>query len=115
MPFASILKPPPIWMRLTGRLRLLAEKSLQTTGRTACGKLLVLSLPSQSAGLWLTKIVYSKMMYGHLFRRSQVIYRVLFEVVETDEDASYIHILHIRHASRKPMTWAEAREIDQGE
>ena len=54
-------------------------------------------------------------VYTYQFRKSRVIYRVLFEAVEKDEDAPYIHVLHIRHASRKPMTRAEAREIEKDE
>ncbi len=41
-----------------------------------------------------------------------MVYRILYEIVQDDEDAPYVHILHIRHGSRKPMTRAEARKIE---
>ena len=53
--------------------------------------------------------------YLYQFRKSRVIYRILFEIVEKDEDTPFVHVLHIRHASRKPMTRAEAREIEKDE
>ena len=52
-------------------------------------------------------------VYTYQFRKSRVIYRVLFEAAEKSEDAPYIHVLHIRHASRRPMTRTEAREIEK--
>lgn len=39
-------------------------------------------------------------------------YRVFFSIQEPTEDAPFVHILHIRHGARKPMTRAEAREIE---
>lgn len=54
-------------------------------------------------------------IWEHLyqFRKSRVIYRLLFEIVENDADAPFVHILHVRPAARKPMTRAEAREIEK--
>lgn len=44
-----------------------------------------------------------------------VSYRVFYMIVDSVEDAPAVAILHIRHASRKPMTRAEAREIEKDE
>ncbi len=41
-----------------------------------------------------------------------VAYRIFYSIVEPKEDAPVVSIMHIRHASRKPMTRAEARKID---
>ena len=46
------------------------------------------------------------------FKTSRVIYRVPFEFVDDTQESPYVYVLHIRHASRKPMTRAEAREIE---
>lgn len=53
--------------------------------------------------------------YPYSFRKSRVIYHILFEVVEGDEDAPFVYVLHIRHSARKPMMRAEAREIEKDE
>lgn len=46
------------------------------------------------------------------FRTSRIVHRVLYEIVVDDQDGPFVHILHIRHAARKPMTRAEARKIE---
>lgn len=38
--------------------------------------------------------------------------RIFYSIVEPKEDAPVASIMHIRHASRKPMTRAEARKIE---
>ena len=40
-------------------------------------------------------------------------YRIFFTIVEADEDAPSVYILHVRHGARKPMTRAEARKIEE--
>ena len=40
-------------------------------------------------------------------------YQVYYTIVEFDQDAPFVTILHIRHGARKPMTRAEARKIDE--
>ena len=42
-----------------------------------------------------------------------LVYRIFYTSHKFTEDAPYVYILHFRHASRKPMTRAEAREIDK--
>lgn len=39
-------------------------------------------------------------------------YRIFYTVVESEEDAPSVYVLHIRHGARKPMTRAEARKIE---
>lgn len=39
-------------------------------------------------------------------------YSLAGEIAEDDQDGQLIHILHIRHGARKPMTRAEARKIE---
>ncbi len=46
------------------------------------------------------------------FASSNAVYRILYSINEPDEDAPFIHVLHIRHGARKPMTRAEARKIE---
>ena len=41
-----------------------------------------------------------------------VAYRVFYTITEPKEDAPIVSLMHIRHASRKPMTRREAREIE---
>jgi plasmid stabilization system protein ParE len=41
-----------------------------------------------------------------------VAYRVFYSIIDSDEDAPYIYVMHVRHGARRPMTRAEAREID---
>ncbi len=53
--------------------------------------------------------------HSYRLRKSHIMHHIFFEVVEESEDAPYIYVLHIRHASRKPMTRAEAREIEKDE
>lgn len=48
-------------------------------------------------------------------RPGSVAYRVLFTLVEADADAPYVRILHVRHGSARPITRAEAREIEAEE
>ncbi len=40
-------------------------------------------------------------------------YRIFYTIVESEEDAPYVYILHIRHGARKPITRAEARKIEE--
>ncbi len=40
------------------------------------------------------------------------VYRLLYEIVADDDEAPHVHVLHIRHGARKPMTRAEARKIE---
>lgn len=47
------------------------------------------------------------------FGSSRALHRILFSVIESTEDAPYVHILHVRHGARKPMTRAEARKIEE--
>ena len=42
-------------------------------------------------------------------------YRVFYTILDSANDAPTVSVLHIRHASRKPMTRAEAREIESSE
>ena len=45
-------------------------------------------------------------------RTGSVAYRVLFTIVEEKDDASYVRILHVRHGAARPITRAEAKEIE---
>jgi len=45
-------------------------------------------------------------------RAGSVAYRVLYTIVEAEDDAPYIRILHVRHGSARPITRAEARELE---
>lgn len=47
-------------------------------------------------------------------RMGSVAYRILFTIMESQEDAPYVRILHVRHGSARPMTRAEARDIEAG-
>ncbi len=51
-------------------------------------------------------------VYPYRFRPGNVIYRILYEIVAEELESPYVHILHIRHAARKPMTRTEARKIE---
>ncbi len=42
-------------------------------------------------------------------------YRVLFVLRENPDDAPAVTIIHVRHATQKPMTRKEAREIEASE
>ena len=42
----------------------------------------------------------------------RVVHHVFYSVHEPGEDAPFVHILHVRHGARKPMTRAEARKIE---
>jgi plasmid stabilization system protein ParE len=48
-------------------------------------------------------------------RPGSVAYRILYTIVETEEDAPYVRILHVRHGSARPITRAEARKIETEE
>lgn len=45
-------------------------------------------------------------------RTGSVAYRVLFTIVEEKDDASYVRVLHVRHGAARPITRAEAKEIE---
>ena len=45
-------------------------------------------------------------------RPASVAYRILFTIVESQEDAPFVRILHVRHGAARPITRAEAREIE---
>ena len=45
-------------------------------------------------------------------RTGSVAYRVLYLIVEAEEDAPFVRILHVRHGSARPITRAEARELE---
>ncbi len=47
------------------------------------------------------------------FQTSRVVHRILYEIAQDDQDGPFVHVLHIRHGARKPMTRAEARKIDE--
>ena len=49
-----------------------------------------------------------------LYRRTPhgAAWRILFTVQEAAEDAPTVSILHVRHAAQKPITRAEARQIE---
>ena len=49
------------------------------------------------------------------FGSSGAFYRIFYSIHEPAEDAPFIQIMHIRHSARKPMTRAEAREIEKDE
>ncbi len=49
----------------------------------------------------------------HSLSARSTVYRVLYTIEEANDDAPTVHILSVRHASRKPMTQAEAREIEK--
>jgi len=46
-------------------------------------------------------------------RGSSVTHRILYEIVVDDMEAPYVHVLHVRHGARKPMTRTEARKIEE--
>jgi plasmid stabilization system protein ParE len=53
----------------------------------------------------------------HLYRRpySRVAYRILFTIIGDQDESSdppTVIILHLRHASARPVTAAQAREIE---
>lgn len=60
---------------------------------------------------------FRDIVYDFVYRLTarSVGYRVYYTVVDLVEDAPTVYILHIRHAARKPMTRAEAREIEKDE
>jgi len=43
-------------------------------------------------------------------RPGAVAYRVLFTLVEKEDDPPFVRVLHIRHGARRPMTRSEAAE-----
>ena len=43
------------------------------------------------------------------------IYRILFRIIEASDEAAMVSVLSVRHGARRPMTRAEAREIEQSE
>ena len=45
-------------------------------------------------------------------RTGSVAYRVLYIIVEAEEDAPFVRILHVRHGAARPITRAEARELE---
>jgi len=45
-------------------------------------------------------------------RTGSIAYRILFTVIEAQEDAAHVRILHVRHGSSRPLTRAEARDIE---
>lgn len=47
----------------------------------------------------------------------QAVYRILFIVIggEASPDAPTVNILHVRHGSARPITRAEARQIERAE
>lgn len=45
-------------------------------------------------------------------RSGSIPYRILFTVVETEDDAPYVRILHVRHGSAHPISRAEAHDIE---
>ncbi len=49
----------------------------------------------------------------HSLSSRSAVYRVLYTIEDANDDAPTVHILSVRHGSRKPMTRAEAREIDK--
>lgn len=52
-------------------------------------------------------------VYPFRHRASGVTHRILYEVVKEEMEAPYVHVLHVRHGARKPMTRAEARKIEE--
>ena len=52
-------------------------------------------------------------MYPFRHRGSSVTHRILYEIVVDDMEAPYVHVIHVRHGARKPMTRAEARKIEK--
>jgi plasmid stabilization system protein ParE len=51
-------------------------------------------------------------VYPFRYRGSNVTYRILYEIIVDEMEAPYVYILHIRHGSRKPMTRADARKME---
>lgn len=45
-------------------------------------------------------------------RTGSVAYRILFTIIDSQADAPYIRILHVRHGSARPITRAEARDME---
>lgn len=45
-------------------------------------------------------------------RAGSVAYRILFTIVEEQEDTPFVRILHVRHGAARPITRAEARQIE---
>ena len=43
------------------------------------------------------------------------VYRILFTIAEGESDAPTVYILNVRHGARKPITRAEARQIEADE
>lgn len=41
-------------------------------------------------------------------------YRALYTVYEADDEAPFVFVLHIRHGARRPLSRAEAGEIEAG-
>ena len=57
---------------------------------------------------------FRRMVHQIIHRRpgSRVAYRVLFSVAETGPDGPVVIILVLRHGAAKPITRAEAREME---
>lgn len=58
---------------------------------------------SRRFGLEIRQLVYRR-------RSGSPAYRVLFVIVEAEDEPPFVRILHGRHGARRPMTWAEAQE-----
>ena len=54
-------------------------------------------------------------VYAFLYRLTprSVGYRVFFTIVGATDDAPFVHLIHVRHGTRKPVTRAEARRIEE--
>jgi plasmid stabilization system protein ParE len=53
-----------------------------------------------------------------LYRRTNstsVAHHIYYRVYEESDDGPFVRVLHVRHASRKPITRKEAREIQASE
>ncbi len=62
---------------------------------------------------WLFQSEVHVALYS-LSPRSSV-YRILFTIQEANGDPATVYILSVRHGARKPMTRAEAREVEKDE
>ena len=51
----------------------------------------------------------------HSLSPRSAVHRVLFAIEEAGDDPAIVHALSVRHAARKPITRAEAREIEKDE
>jgi hypothetical protein len=72
------------------------------------------SPPNRNAAPLPVKIACSNVQCGSFFHRTpgSATYRILFVIYEARDEAPFVFVLHIRHASRGPMTRREAREIE---